>query len=622
MEAVIVISCTTVLFLGMILLLAAKPEHAGKITGIFAVLVGVGSLLLYGYCFAVATDNLLLAVVRALMAVCGMYVGIDAFEAISHVPLMEYDWMHIVFWVLHLLALYITISAAVTTVGAEALKKLRLRLAQRGQINLIYGVNDGSLDLGQQLISRKNGVVVYVDAKPDEGETAAVTGMGCVLYSDSSALSADLRFFRAMGMGKDRQIVLYALSKDVPSNVAYAKKLLASLQKKDVDPARIRLVILGKDDQSMRSLQVGKDTYGYGYVSVVDEAELAARLLVGKYPPCNTITFDAQGRATEDFQALMVGFGQTGQAVLKQLVMNGQFPGSTFRIAIFDSNCQQTHGFFGKRFAALLEQYDISFHPYDARSSQMYTYLDSNADKIKFVAICAGSEKLNRELAEELTDYFRERGYTLPVCRCNVNGVKAHTANSQVETYTRLYDAELLSRDGLDKMAMLLNHRYQKDTEKTPQQTWMECDYFSRQSCRAAADYTVAMLRMAGISDKEAMQGWQPEGELLLNMSRAEHLRWNAFHYCMGFTTMSDEEFDSRSAQYLRQLQTEGKATIRIGKNMTGRTHACLVSWEALKDLSEKEARITGKYTDYQQMDTENVLELPALLRAAADSEQ
>lgn len=78
---------------------------------------------------------------------------------------------------------------------------------------------------------------------------------------------------------------------------------------------------------------------------------------------------------------------------------------------------------------------------------------------------------------------------------------------------------------------------------------------------------------------------------------------------------MSDREFDERAALYRAQVAQNGKATVRIGKNMVGRTHACLVSWENLKSLSEKEAAVTEKYVDYQALDTENVLAIPQLLQ-------
>ncbi len=620
MGIAIVIFCTSVLFLGMILLLAAKPKYAGKITGTFVVLVGVGGLLIYGYGYAVTIDNLGLAIIRALMSVCGMYMGRNELSAISDTPLMSHGWMHVIFWLLHLFALYATASAAITTIGAEALKKLRLWLLRRGQLNVIYGVHDDSLALGKQLIGQKKSVVVFVDAKPAAGQAAAVDSAGCVLRSDGSALSADLRFLRMVGLRKNREVVLYALHKDVAANIAYAKNLLNSMEKMGVTPENTRLVILGKNEETVGTLQTQNGRYGYGAVSEVNEAELAARLLIRQCPPCDAIAFDEQGRASQNFEVLVIGFGKTGRAVLRQLVMNGQFEGSNFRADVFASDLANTHGFFTKQYVGMLREYDISFHDFDARSAQMYKHLDERFENIKYVAICTGNDKLNGELAQELAGYFCQQGRTIPICQCDRSGIRIQVGDSQEVHTTRLYDAKLLSREGLDRMAMVLNHRYQPTSDKTALENWMECDYFSRQSCRASADFAPAMLRMAGISDQEAMQGWQPTGQLLLNLSKTEHLRWNAFHFCMGFSTMTDEEFDSRATEYLRQ-KSEGKATIRISKNMANRSHACLVSWDGLEALSKKESAITGKDTDYQRLDTENVLALPSLLRAAEGSE-
>jgi hypothetical protein len=82
----------------------------------------------------------------------------------------------------------------------------------------------------------------------------------------------------------------------------------------------------------------------------------------------------------------------------------------------------------------------------------------------------------------------------------------------------------------------------------------------------------------------------------------------------MGFAPMSEAEYNSRTAEHFRQKES-GQATLRIGKNIPGRTHACLVSWEELDALSEKESRITGKAVNYKAMDEANVLAVPDLLK-------
>ena len=83
----------------------------------------------------------------------------------------------------------------------------------------------------------------------------------------------------------------------------------------------------------------------------------------------------------------------------------------------------------------------------------------------------------------------------------------------------------------------------------------------------------------------------------------------------MGFSPMTDAEFDSRCALYLQQ-KAAGERPLRIGKDLNRRIHACLIDWEALDALSEKENAVTGGNVDYKQMDRDNVLTLPHVLHA------
>ena len=150
---------------------------------------------------------------------------------------------------------------------------------------------------------------------------------------------------------------------------------------------------------------------------------------------------------------------------------------------------------------------------------------------------------------------------------------------------------------------------------ESPEELWRTCTPFSRESCRAAADFIPAYCKMAGISPEDAAAGhWDLSAELLENMARTEHLRWNAFHRSMGWRVMSDEEFDRRAALYL--AQKSGRPTIRIAKNDAEKHHACLVSWEELAVLSDKENAVTGGTVDYQQYDRNNILAVPSLLSA------
>lgn len=613
-----VILATIALFAAIILQLAAKPRFAGRVTGIFIILAVIGGVFFYGYGFAAAEPDWSLAVIRALLAVCGMFVGKVDYGSIGDASIFQAKWVQLIFWIVHLMALYATASAAITTIGAEALKKLRLWLARRGELHLIYGVSADSVYFGKTMSGKKNNTVVFVDGDPAASFTAAITKAGFLLHTDSQAISADRRFVRSIGIRRGkRKITLYALRKDESDNFRYAKAFLKTMQATGVSPEQTSLVIAGHEDAALKSMQVTKDTYGYGYITVFQEAGLAARLLVQEYPPYESISFDADGKATEDFEALIVGFGQVGQAVLRSLVMNGQFEGSTFRAAVFAPDHSSVSGYFSSNFENVLEKYDISFYPYDARSKQMYQHIASRRDKIKYVVLCAGNDLINGEIAADLMGYFARLKLRLPIYQCSYSGVKTAGIDGSA---VRLYHPRVLATQKLDAMAMVINQHYQKNGDML--ENWMNCDYFSRMSCRASADFIGAMLRAAGKTEEQAAAGeWTLSDAQLNNLSKTEHLRWCAFHYCMGFSAMTQEEFASRANEYRRQLEENGEATIRIGKNMQGLTHACLVDWDELDELSAREAAVTGRYVDYKVMDTDNVLAVPDLLRAARESE-
>ena len=617
MKYLLGILVTAALFLLLGLLVAVKPKTARKITAGMLVFAGISSFLLYGYGFISVTDNLILAVFKTLFAVFGCFIGNSEYEAIAAAPYMETAVMQILVVGVQVCALYATASAVAVSIGREAMKRLRLKMIRRNHISVILGTCQEALSFGKELAQRKREAVVFVAEEATGDAEAAAEADGSVLRTDLHAVNGDRKFLRSIGFGKgSRKLTLYALEKNSAANIQYAKQLLKALQQSNVAPEQLQLVVLAREEVAVSHLQATPDKYGYGFVTAVTEPQMAARLLTLKYPPYKTVTFDETGKACEDFEALLIGFGQVGQAVLRSLVMNGQFEGSKFRMAVFSPDCKEAEAGFFRQHQSLCKAYDISFYNGDGRSEELYRFLDLQGGKLKYVAVCTGNEKMNREIAEDLTKYFYDKGYTVPVFKCSGAGVDAYAPDGTVTQSHKLYSTQLLRSSDLDRRAMVLNHRYQANSDSTALENWLKCDYFSRQSCRASADFVPAMLYAVGKTPEQVAEGdWQLTDAQKENLSKTEHLRWCAFHYCMGFSPMENEEFAQRAQMYRQQMQQEGKATVRIGKNMQGKTHACLVSWEELDILSKKEEAVTGKYVDYKMMDTDNVLAIPELLK-------
>ena len=75
---------------------------------------------------------------------------------------------------------------------------------------------------------------------------------------------------------------------------------------------------------------------------------------------------------------------------------------------------------------------------------------------------------------------------------------------------------------------------------------------------------------------------------------RTEHERWCAFHFAHRYRTMTPEEWNERAAVYTHEKTEKGFSSIKIGKNRVGRTHACLIPWEELVELDDREKAVTG----------------------------
>lgn len=410
------------------------------------------------------------------------------------------------------------------------------------------------------------------------------------------------------------------MQKDPAQNLQFAETLLTALQQKGIPCEQTSLVLFCAAETDAGVFQAIDGNYGYGSVTAFDAASLASRMLVREYPPCNAISFGPDGRATQDFEALIVGFGQVGQAVFRQLVMNGQFEGSQFRLTVFSPDCCQVNGCLTSYSQELTEQYSIEFQPYDGRSQEMYQYLLEHQSTLRYIVICTGNLRLNQEIADEFTRYLGRLNAQAAVYQCSYQGVVSHARAGHFAARKGIYVPEILCSDILDRMAVALNQCYCEGNGRTALQNWAACDYFSRNSSRASADFIPALIRAAGKSVEQVLAGdWALTEEQLENLSRTEHLRWCAFHYVMGYESMSKEIFEKRCARYRAEKEQFGKSTLRIGKNTAEHQHACLIPWEELDELSAAENAVTGGSVDYKAMDRNNVLILPKVLQAGLE---
>lgn len=609
MTTIAIIIIAAACFFAAVLNLAAEHRFRNRIMSAFFAMAVLLGLAVYGYGYSYTAGSAPVAVLRTIMAVCKMFGGSTDLDSIASAPLFAQRWAIVIFWLAHFLAFYVTAGTAVAAIGGKVLRRIRIALLRRGTLLVIYGVNANAVEYGKRQIDVLHRSVVFIgqgDASLEEEINAA----GGVLLKNGE--QPDGMLLRRLGIrhGK-RHVEIAALHEDGVKNFAFVQVLLAAFEKAGIYPEQTRLLLRDVDEDQAGELIAAEKKYGYGSVMAFNEYELAARLMVQKLPPCETIRFDGNARAQADLGVLMIGFGRMGRAALDALLMNGQFCGSTFRVDIFDQNAQRGMLYDHE----ILRQYDIRFHEAGGKSDALYAFLDERKDAIRYVVVCTGKEKENREIARDLGSWLSERGAAPAIVECTGRGLAFVRAGENDHVYQSIYGSDALDLERIDSMAMAINHAYCRKSGKNPQENWKHCDYFSRMSSRASADFYPAVLRAAGKTVQQVEAGdWPPYGDMLENLAITEHLRWCAFHYVMGFRPMSESEYAQRIDRYRMDVQEKGASSLRIGKDMENRKHACLIPWEQLDQRSAQENAVTGGHTDYKQMDRNNILVLPDIL--------
>ncbi len=615
-SSICIITVTAALFLAIIISLAVKGKTYNNAVQIVILIAGLAGIALYGYGFSVVdSDQPFLAVIKSLVSLATMYLGRNSFSEIADTPLMQYTLVQVIFWLAHFAAVYAFAGTIIVNMGESVLSRLRLLMSRRGELVIVYGVNDNSLSLTKTLIEKRSSSIFFI-GKATDAERNMIRSLGCTLYENDDDLVPTPDILKKMGLKSSRRLMLCCVQSAKSQNIFFADAFMNAMKKIGCDPQKTKLVIGGYEEAIGDRFQVLADKkYGFGNVLAYDDHMMTARQLICQNPPVDTLSFDGSCRAKEDFEALVVGFGQSGMAALHYLLLNGMFEGSEFRADVFASDCDSVSGRIMNHCPDIREYFHVTFHNKNAKSQEFYEFLEGHCKTLKYIVLCCGKTG-NEELAYEISRFLKFHNKRLPVyCLTRDEYIEIKYWDTLPAGWT-LYDSDILISDRADRLAMAYNHYYCQGNGKTMLENWFACDSFSRESSRAAADFMPSLLRMAGLTEKEVLENGlclTPGQEL--NLAKTEHLRWCSFHLNNGFRPMTAEEFNDRCRQYLAERSAGQKPATRITKNMRTHTHACLVGWDELNELSEAESAVTGQSVDYQQADINNVRVIPLALK-------
>lgn len=187
-SSISIITVTAALFLAVIISLAVKGKTYNNAIQIVILIAGLAGIALYGYGFSVVdADQPFLAVIKSLVALATMYLGRNSFSEIADTPLMQYTIVQVVFWLAHFAAVYSFAGTIIVNMGENVLSRLRLLMSRRGELVVIYGVNDNSVSLTKTLSEKPNTSIFFI-GKAADADRDMIRSLGCSLYENDDDL--------------------------------------------------------------------------------------------------------------------------------------------------------------------------------------------------------------------------------------------------------------------------------------------------------------------------------------------------------------------------------------------------------------------------------------------------
>lgn len=524
----------------------------------------------------------------------------DVAEADLVQELFDAFWFETLFWALHMLVIITLAISGFAVFGRKFMDKIRFRLYRglRGRdIYFIFGDSDGAVILGKNIAKDyPHSLVVLFSEEYTEELRERIASFGGAL---------------------------------IEVNDETRKQYLAKARRK-------------RKENVVEFKGVVRPTVNDDSI-----ANLLARYVVGKYPPYISMgipsdrSLDYLDRIpTRPYAAMIVGFGELGSACLKQLIMASQFTlnGTRPKFYVINRDSAPFERFCIENPDAC-ESAEIVFLRADVFSFEAQCMVaDAVCDEripLRQVYVCCApvvsssqqEREVRLELNEGICEYMRD---LLAYCGWS----DEHPSNPKYELLVnpcvqeeQIWTPEVVLHKELDRRAIYVCGGYKNSNISEAEraqiyerglQKWNDPKKteFHRDSSRAAATFMEAYFGLVGISPKDSA-GIDEAGEMLEKrpdvieaLAQLEHERWNAFHYCNGYTPMTAEELEARIQEGKRiseipeKDRTKREEDFKPNQDFVKKKHICLVPWDVLPTVDDWMEQEEGTY---QQYDRDNI---------------
>lgn len=443
--------------------------------------------------------NGLSVVLRAIIASFKMFVVSHDLSRI--LPLLQTDTLYMsIFSLLHFLAAFITFLFIFKMLGFKIKSSLRLMIRSRfgskdNAVHLFWGVNEASCQLAKDISNHprhKDDTIIFVDIDDDseenlqkkvtlnritnaititDNEVSVIEEIGAFVdncYNGPASLSENNRksVFKALRLRnvgniiyKSRVSRFYFLSDDEAQNISGALNLLhdTSLRHNGDDMADI-FVHAHRDSSNDifdHYSQYKGESDGLR-IKVVDSAYLSVETLKTKEGmlPVNSVNVDsATGLVSDAFNAMIVGFGSTGQEAFRFLYefstfVNPDLKRVPFRCYAVDSRMLEIEGVVRAQMPHIDNDELMLIHD-RVDSLSFWNRISEIVNELNYVIVALNNDTLGLSFTVNLFKYVMSQ----------------HLANDRkLKIALRVYDSSNASR--MERVVENLNRSADSDRVK------------------------------------------------------------------------------------------------------------------------------------------------------------
>lgn len=300
-------------------------------------------------------------------------------------------------------------------------------------------------------------------------------------------------------------------------------------------------------------------------IHLINEATLLARILVNQYPLLKSPKVriaEKTGKASGRIKILLLGFGEVGKAILREMICDGQFLQSgsesgrriPFSVDVVDRD-KAAYDLYEAFFEDAMKEYNVRFSRQDVRSSDFYRWLEPELASYNRIVIAFSDDSLNLETASRIKTIAKrkdivfghsERANARMMIRISdsttARVLRDPTQNSQIEdvffgVLDECYCRDVIIDETLDRRAKIIsrNHvaQWRQDGDAPDEEKeWKRMSMFEREKARSCASGVKNLLLLAGMNEEtfvpEKWNALTSDEKLMNALAETEHMRWCA----------------------------------------------------------------------------------------------